>query len=295
MNTAIETGARPHPLSAIVGEWGPILAGFAVLYVPTYISLGKTIWQSDEQAHGPIILLVVLWLLWQKHKALLALPRKSAPASGWVVLILGLFLYILGRSQDILLFEIGSQIAVLCGALLIMRGWPAIGLVWFALLFLVFMIPLPGPLVDAVTGPLKHNVSLVAETLLYAAGYPIARSGVILTIGQYQLLVADACSGLNSMFSLSALGLLYLHLMQYKSWWHNGLLLVSILPIAFCANIVRVVILVLVTYHFGDEAGQGFVHGFAGLILFAVALLMLFGLDSLARIGGRVVSKDVRA
>lgn len=266
--------------SSMLGEWGPILAGLAALYVRTYISLGKTIWQSDEQAHGPIILLVVLWLLWRKHKALLGLPRKSAPVSGWAFLILGLVVYALGRSQDILLFEIGSQIVVLGGTLLIMRGWAAIGLVWFALLFLVFMIPLPGPLVDAVTGPLKHNVSLAAETLLYAVGYPIARSGVVLTIGQYQLLVADACSGLNSMFSLSALGLLYLHLMQYRSWWHNGLLFASILPIAFCANIVRVVILVLVTYHFGDEAGQGFVHGFAGIVLFVAALLMLFGLDS---------------
>lgn len=281
MNTALKAGPTAGSLGPLVVEWGPILAGLAALYVPTYISLGETIWQSDEQAHGPIILLVVLWLLWKKHKALAALARQAAPVSGWVVLLVGLFSYVLGRSQDILLFEIGSQIVVLGGTLLIMRGWAAVGLVSFALLFIVFMIPLPAPLVDAVTGPLKHNVSLVAETLLYAAGYPIARSGVVLTIGQYQLLVADACSGLNSMFSLSALGLLYLHLMQYKTWWHNALLLVSILPIAFCANIVRVVILVLVTYYFGDEAGQGFVHGFAGMVLFVAALLMLFGLDSL--------------
>ncbi len=154
-----------------------------------------------------------------------------------------------------------------------------------------FLVPLPGFFVDALTGPLKQLVSAIAEQLLYAAGYPIARSGVVLTIGQYQLLVADACSGLNSMFSLSALGLLYLYLMRYKSWLHNGLLLASILPIAFCANIVRVMILMLVTYHFGDAAGQGLMHGFFGMVLFVIALLILFGFDSLLRLAGAFISR----
>ena len=116
-------------------------------------------------------------------------------------------------------------------------------------------------------------------------GYPIARNGVVLTIGQYQLLVADACSGINSMFSLSAIGLLYLHLIRYKSWLHNGLILASLLPIAFCANIMRVMLLVLVTYHFGDEAGQGFIHKFSGMVLFVAALIILLLLDTiLARV-----------
>jgi hypothetical protein len=70
------------------------------------------------------------------------------------------------------------------------------------------MIPLPGIIVDAVTGPLKQWISVIVVELLYGVGYPIARNGVILTIGQYQMLVADACSGLHSMYSLSALGTL---------------------------------------------------------------------------------------
>jgi len=98
-------------------------------------------------------------------------------------------------------------------------------------------------------------------------------------IGQYELLVADACSGLNSMFSLSALGLLYLYIMRRTSWLHNALVLASILPIAFAANIVRVVTLVLVTYYFGDEAGQGFLHGAAGMVLVMAALLLILAID----------------
>jgi exosortase len=135
------------------------------------------------------------------------------------------------------------------------------------------MIPLPGSFIDSLTGPLKQYVSIVVENILYYLGYPIARNGVVLSIGYYQLLVADACSGLNSMFSLSALGFLYLYLMQYRNWLRNGLILASILPIAFAANVVRVIIITLVTYYWGDEAGQGFIHGFAGIVLFIVALL----------------------
>jgi exosortase len=120
--------------------------------------------------------------------------------------------------------------------------------------------------------------------VLYAAGYPISRTGVILSIGQYQLLVADACSGLHSMFSLSALGTLFMYMMARTSRLHNAIMLAAILPIAFVANIVRVIVLVLVTYHLGDEAGQGFLHGTAGMVLMLVALGILFALDALLRV-----------
>jgi exosortase B len=168
---------------------------------------------------------------------------------------------------------------VLGGAILILQGWPGIRVAWFPLLYIVFMIPLPGILVDAMTGPLKNWISTIAEYILYSGGYPIARNGVILTIGQYQLLVADACSGLHSMFSLSALGILFMFITARKSWIHNGIMLASILPIAFIANIVRVIVLILVTYHFGDEAGQGFLHGAAGMVLLVISLISLFALD----------------
>lgn len=262
--------------------WWPVLLGVLALYVPTYWGLAHGIWNSEEQAHGPIVLVVSLYLLWAKRQALanaLVAPEPAAKA-GWAAAILGLMLYAVGRSQNVLMFEIGSQILVLLGVLLVTLGYRAARAVWFPLFFLVFMIPLPGFFVDAVTGPLKGYISVIAEYVLYAAGYPIARTGVVLTVGQYQLLVADACSGLHSMFSLSAMGLLYLYLMEHTSKTRNVLLMLAILPIAFTANVIRVMVLILVTYHLGDEAGQGFLHGFAGVMLFVVGLLCLFLLDS---------------
>ncbi|NWG38767.1 MAG: exosortase B [Hydrogenophilaceae bacterium] len=271
----------PTPLRGIT-IWWPVLLGLAALYGPTYYDLANGLWNSEEHAHGPIVLIVALYLIWRSRATLLA-PAAEKPNAilGWPVLALGLLFYALGRSQDIILFEVGSQIPVLIGALLVTTGFSAVRAMWFPLFFLIFMVPLPGFIVDAATGPLKQYISVIAEHILYAVGYPIARTGVILTIGQYQLLVADACSGLHSMFSLTAMGLLYLYLMQRTSMARNLILIASILPIAFAANVVRVMILVLVTYHFGDEAGQGFVHDFAGILLFVVGLLFLFALDGL--------------
>jgi exosortase B len=261
--------------------WIPIAAGLLALYVPTFYTLGNGLWQEDEYAHGPIILLIILWLIWDKREVLLNAPVNTSPKTGMALLLFGLLLYIVGRSQSITIVDVGSLVIILAGILIAMRGWGSAGAYWFMLLFTVYLLPLPGTFVDAITGPLKHYVSLIAEQILYSIGYPVARSGVVLTVGQYQLLVADACSGINSMFSLSAIGLIYLYLVQRKSLMHNAVIVLSLLPIAFCANILRVMFLVLVTYHFGDEAGQGFVHSFSGMMLFAVALMIILALDTL--------------
>jgi len=263
--------------------WWPVVLGLLALYLPTYWSLAHGIWNTEEQAHGPIVLVVALFLVWQRRAVFVPdasqVPTRGEAMIGWMLLVVGLLAYALGRSLEILLLEVGSQIPVILGALLITQGTRAARALWFALFFLVFMIPLPGFIVDTATGPLKQYISVIAENVLYAAGYPIARSGVMLTVGPYQLLVADACSGLHSMFSLSAMGLLYLYLMQRTSIARNLIIMAAILPIAFVANVVRVMVLVLVTYHLGDEAGQGFLHGFAGIMLFIIGLLFLFVLD----------------
>jgi exosortase B len=256
-----------------------VLAGLLVVYVPEYIELGQTIWRSDDQGHGPIIFAVVLWLLYNLRHKLVELDARPATVIATLVLAFGSLLYAFGRSQHIWIFSIGSQIWVLAGLVLLFKGWRGLQLIWFPLFFMIFMVPLPEALVAAVTAPLKTAVSYVASSLLYALGMPVGRSGVMLTIGQYQLLVADACAGLNSMFTLEALGMLYMNLMRYTSVARNLTLALLLVPIAFVANIGRVMILVLVTYFFGDEAGQGFIHGFAGMVLFLLALMLMLLAD----------------
>ena len=286
---------RPDPAPSVnpvnlTAHWPGLLicAALATLVLPSYVTLASTVWASDEQGHGPIILLVTLWLMWGRRRSLLALPDTPAALPGWSLLIAGLVLYAIGRSQQVDTLEVFAHLPLIASALSLTKGWA--GLRWgaFYLFFLLFMVPLPGLLVQALTTPLKIVVSYVAEALMHNMGFPVARTGVILYVGQYQLLVADACAGLNSMFTLEALGLLYMNLMNYTSVRRNALLAALIIPIAFSANVVRVMVLVLVTYHYGDETGQGFVHDFAGMVLFLVALTLMLLVDGvISRIAQR--------
>ena len=263
---------------------GLLLMGFLAMYVPTYAWLAQNVWASDEQGHGPIILAVSLYLLYDKRQALAAIAAAPDLRIGVPLLLLGLLLYALGRSQFILFFEVFSQIVVMAAIVCLFVGRPALRVIWFALFFLLFMVPLPGSLVAVITSPLKSAVSAVAAEILYHVGYPVARAGVLLSVGPYQLLVADACAGLTSMFTLEALGLLYMNLMNYTNVRRNLTLAVLIIPIAFAANIVRVMILVLVTFHFGDAAGKGFIHSFAGMVLFLTGLVLMLAADRVLRL-----------
>ena len=261
--------------------WWPVILGVLVLIVPSYYGLANNAWNTEGQAHGPIVLAVVLWILWQKRHKLNDVQDCSSPVLGALFLGFGLLLYVVGRSQSVPIFEIGSQVPIFAGMILFLRGANTLRILWFPVIFLLFLVPLPGVILDALTGPLKFQVSNLVENILYFFGYPIARSGVVINIGQYQLLVADACSGLNSMYSLSALGLLYVYLMERDEKWRNALLMLSILPIAFFSNMVRIIGLVLLTYYFGDAVGQGFLHEFAGFVLFAFSISTLLAFDKL--------------
>lgn len=266
----------------------PVVIGLIALLTPSYLNLVGAIWSEADQAHGPLVLMVVLYLFYDKRAAFF---EKSKPAqfSGWLLFIVSLFFYVIGRSQDILILDMFSQIMLIASLILLFKGWKVLLIFWFPLFFMLFMVPLPGSFVDAVTMPMKIAVSQVAEHVLYFFDYPIARNGVILQIGQYQLLVADACAGMHTLISLEALGLLYLNLVKHNSLVRNITLALFIVPISFTANTIRVIAITLITYYFGDEVGQGFVHGFAGIVLFLVALILIITIDNL--IQKLVVSK----
>jgi exosortase B len=224
-----------------------------------------------------------IWLTVQRWPSFVALPDRSAGGWGSLALALSLAAYVIGRSQGIQGLEAGSQIGVLGGLLLWFKGRAGLRLMAVPLGFLVFSVPLPGILVLTLTMPLKSAVSACAEWLLHLAGYPVGRTGVVLVIGQYQLLVADACAGLNSMFTLEALGFLWMSLRPRSTVTRDALLALVILPISFAANVVRVMVLVLITYYFGDAAGQGFAHSFSGIVLFVVAVLLMMVAESVIR------------
>lgn len=258
-----------------------LVVGFLTLAAPTAVSLGELVWSKESGAHGPIVLITGLWLLWRNLPELRA---SQSPGMWWltvIVLAVALPLYVFGRAYDFLSLEVGGVYGVGLAMLYMHFGLPGLRKIWFPLLYLAFVVPPPGWLIDAITAPLKLFVSFVSTTTLQAVGIPVYREGVTLMVSNYQLLVEDACSGMNSLVGLVAISLFYIYLLRNASWRYSLLLVVFVVPIAIVANIIRVSVLVLLTYFFGDAVAQGFLHVTAGLLLFTSALLMVFLVDHL--------------
>jgi exosortase len=245
----------------------PVLTLLAIALL-SYGELAIRLWPTEGIAYGPLLAVIGIGLLFHHGRAVHWVPAAGFPYSGAVFLLLGSLGYVLGRSQSLELIELAALIPLAAGSLAVLGGNRALYQLRFPLLFLLFSLPYPGWVVDSLTQPLKLLISQWSESVLYAAGYPIARNGVLISLGQYRLLVADACSGLHSLIFLSALGLLYVHFTGPRASWHRWVLIATLVPIAILANFLRVLILLLVTYHFGNAVGQSYWHDLAGLVLF---------------------------
>jgi exosortase B len=272
--------ARSESRDVSVVNLAAMAACFVIAYLPTYMSLVKGPWQTEQEGHGPLIMLAAAWLAWQQRGKLASLPLKPAPIAGWMILLSSLLLMAITRSQNILMIEVATQIPVLLGCLLLIGGWRLARVFAFPLAFLVFSVPPPGWLMDAFTVPLKGWISDLVTNFLYALDYPIAQNGVMIMIGSYELMVKDACSGMNSIFALSAIGIFYVHEFVRNNWTRALILIASIIPITILANFFRVLALVLGSYYFGVDRIEGLFHDLTGIALFIFALALFFVLDS---------------
>jgi exosortase B len=268
--------------STIFKDWlGPltVAACFLAAYVPTFKGLLDGPWQTEQEGHGPLIIAAALWLVWQSRERLKAAPARPAPVAGWMVLLVGLAAMFLARTQGVLTVEVFSAIPVLVGCVLLLGGWAVLRVLGFPILFLFFTVPVPDWMIDAATVPLKVFISDVVTLVLYAAGYPVAQNGVMIMIGSYQLLVKDACSGMNSIFALSAIGVFYVYAFRSDAKIRGFLLLAAIVPITILANFLRVLVVVLLAYHIGTDRLEGTLHDLTGVGLFIVAVALMFVFD----------------
>ena len=260
----------------------PLLTlGLLVTILPTLYATATQSWTQESGVHGPLVLATAVWLVWRNWPSITAEARPGNPYIAIPVVVLGAALYTFGRSYNFLMIEVAALLLALLAIAYYFVGHRVLMKLWFPIFYLGFLIPLPGWVLDSLTQPLKILVSDIVTWLLAALGYPISQVGVTLYIAQYQLLVEDACAGLNSIISLTAVGLFYIYLMHNASWRYSLLLLAFLLPIAIAANVIRVIILVLLTYYFGNEVAQGYLHDFAGIVTFVSALLLFFLLDQI--------------
>lgn len=259
-----------------------VALGFAVLVMPTMFQVARDTWSTEQGGHGPLVLATGLWAIWRELTTKKVDCRPGNPWIGVPLLAIALALFVIARITGVLEIEAFMMYGTVVAGVYLLFGGGLIRAIWFPLVYLAFALPPPDTVVAAVTQPIKIAISEGAVSLLYAFGYPVASSGAIIQIGQYELLVAAACAGLNSIVTLAALCMFYVYLTHRSSVTAFLLVAVAGLPVAVLANFVRVLTLVLVTYYFGESAAQGFIHDFAGLLMFAVALLTLFAIDRAA-------------
>jgi len=258
-----------------------LLVGIAALVLPTLFSLATNYWSTTNGAHGPILLISGIWLLVREGGSIRFAPRSIS--SAWLTFLLPplLLTYAYARAFGILTLESLALYALLVLLAFYYWGPATMRRLWFAVAYLGFLVRPPAGLVAELTQPLKIWISDSAVSLLHAFNYPVASAGVRIQIGQYELLVQQACAGLGSIFSLFAICLLYVHLVRRADPLRNTLLLLAVLPVAVGANYLRVLILILLTYHAGNNVAQGFAHDAAGLLTFILSLLGMAVVDKL--------------
>src|ERR1700730_3413960 len=250
---------------------------------------------SDQNfQHGIFVPLFALFVLWQDRKKLEAIPsspswaRLPLVALSMLVLVLG----VLGA--DIFLPRV-SLLILLAGLIILYQGWTFFRAVLFPWAFLILMIPIPALLINRVTFPLQLVAAKWAAALLELVRVPVLLEGNLLTLARKQLDVAEACSGIRSLLSLVTLAIIYGYLLESRKW-ARVVLVCAAVPIAVAANSFRVFGTGLLVQH-GDENGaEGFYHTVSGLVIFAVALVMLFALHRLISLiwkSGPVASPSV--
>ena len=267
--------------AALVLRW-PLIIGGLILALPTMYGVATENWSTEQGAHGPIVLATGLWLFARRWPEI---RDRRAPGRAALALLAFLCLapiFIVARIINIIEIEGFMMYGLLLIAAYYLIGLSALKAMWFPIVYMLFVFPPPDTIVAMITQPLKIGISQSAISLLYQFGYPIAGSGVTINIGQYQLLIAAACAGLNSLISLSAIGLFYIYVRHNANWRYALLLMLAIVPVAILANFVRVIALILITYHLGDAAAQGFLHNFSGITMFLFSVLGIFGVDALA-------------
>jgi exosortase len=271
----------PLPMKEMLRSSWPLVLGFAAVAIPAAIALSEHTWSSEAGAHGPLVLCTAAWLIWRQSGEIRA---QGAQGRGWIVAaatIVSLLLFIVGEAFDVITLEAAGLYGMGVTIFYSCFGWAQIVRNWFIFLYLLFAVPPPRSWLDALTFPLKQFVSSAATAILRPFGIPATHEGVTIYVAQYQYLVEDACSGLNSIIGLLAISLFYIYLARGSSWRYSLFLAALAIPIAIFANVLRIIILILLTEFFGDAVAQGFMHSLAGIFVFAIALGSIFAIDSL--------------
>ena len=246
--------------------------------------------EDDDYTHGFLIVPLALYFVWEKRSQLVQVLPKPSPL-GAAFLAGGLLTLVVGNVGADLFLQRFSLILVLAGLVWLILGRVFLSELLFPIAFLIFMVPLPAIVMNAIAFPLQLFAAQTATFCMQVAGVPVLREGNVIQLANTTLEVVEACSGIRSLQALLALGAVYGYFTQKAVWKRWALLFLSI-PIAIAANAFRVAGTGFLAHFIGAEAAQGFYHSFAGWIVFGVAFVLLLGAGTLL---SRIKDKEAPA
>jgi exosortase len=256
------------------------------LYFQVLVGLVSEWWVDSNYSHGFLVPLVTLFLIWKNRNQLRMIDREKS-FLGFFIFLAGLSIYIIGTAGTEYFSVRFSLVVVVFGLVLYFCGKKFIKQVWFAIAFLIFMIPIPYVIYYALAFPMQMFSTKVSAFALYLVGVPALRQGNIIYLpGDYALEVAEACSGLRSLVSLLALGALLAYLLQ-KSRTKQITLFLSTIPIAIIANFFRIFLTAVGAYAISTKLAEDFLHEVSGVFVFLISTLLLLGLSLVLSLLGR--------
>jgi len=249
---------------------------FTILFGRTIADLAQDWMTNDNYSHGFLVPFIAAYMIWKK-KELLSRIRIHPSKSGLLIVLLGMFVFIIGNIGAELFFMRTAIVITIAGTCLSYLGYRMTAIIGVPLAYLLFMIPLPTIIWNKIAFPLQLLAANLTADVVQIIGIPLLRQGNIMHLPNTTLEVVDACSGLRSLTSLLALSAAFASISNLSTP-NKWILFLSAIPVAIAVNILRLTATVLMARYIGPETAHGFLHDFSGLIVFAIAFIMLYGI-----------------
>ena len=255
---------------------GAFLAVFVGLFWPTFLWMAERFEAHDSfYSHGWLIPFASAWLIWQRRALVRQMPHHAS-YWGLALLIPSVAVHVLASWWDLGFVSGFAMLGTVWGLVWTAWGWLMLWTLRFPLLFLLFMVPLPGVLLIAVSFKMKLLAASIASHLLPVIGIPAQQAGSTIHVPGVSVIVDDTCSGLRSLISLIALATLWTALLPRTSKrWQKLAMVAASIPIALVANMSRILVLVLLSAIYGPKIADSFIHYGSGLVVFGIAIASL--------------------
>jgi exosortase len=254
--------------------FGGLATLFAWAFGPTLAFLHDK-WAGDPQySHGYLVPLFSAYLLHQNRERFRAAIPAALPWVGGAVLVFALALRLVAGGLLFHQLDAIALLVALAGVVLAFGGLPWLKLTGPAILFLVFAIPLPYELERNVGGPLKSAATVSSTYLLQTCGLPAIAEGNLILIDEVKLGVVDACSGLKMLMTFAAFSVGAV-LLNSRTWFERGMVLLGIVPVAMLANILRIVATGITHTIVHDKPTNDWLHDVYGWCMMPLGLGLL--------------------